>query len=96
MPLAGDSWTVSSDGGASEPRQTARVLANVVKDNPSLNFKILAGVGSDDGTRGSMSPQIHAMWALSQFNLQYHLAPGGNHDAPTMDHLIEYYANQLF
>lgn len=99
LPMAGDSWTVTSDGGASEPRKTAQVLADEVKRYPKLKFKIMAGVGSGDGTSGSMTPQINAMWKLSEFNrtnLQYYTQPGGNHDAPTMARIVTHYADQLF
>lgn len=99
LPMAGDSWTVTSDGGSTEPQRTAQVLANAVKKNPNLKFKIMAGVGSGDGTSGSMTPQIRAMWNLPQFdrdNLEYYTQPGGNHDAQTMNRIVNHYAQQLF
>lgn len=99
VPMAGDSWTVTSDGGSTEPKRTAKVLAAEVKKYPNDKFKIFAGVGAEDGTRYSMSPQIKAMKALPQFNssnLQYYLQAGGNHDAPTMGRIINHYGNQLF
>lgn len=99
VPMAGDSWTVTSDGGSSAPRRTARALADVAKENRNLPFKILAGVGSQDGTSASMEPQIRAMWNLPEFNhsnLEYYTQPGGNHDAPTMSRIINHYGKQLF
>lgn len=99
VPMAGDSWTVTSDGGSNAPKRTAQVLANAVKKHPDLKFKILAGVGSGDGTSASMRPQINAMWRLPEFNknnLQYYVQPGGNHDAPTMSRIINHYGEQLF
>lgn len=99
VPMAGDSWTVTPDGGASAPRRTAQVLANAAKKNHKRSFKIFAGVGSGDGTSGSMQPQIDAMWRLPQFNrrnLQYYTQPGGNHDAPTMSRIINHYGKYLF
>lgn len=99
LPFAGDSWTVTSDGGANAPRRTAQVLANEVRKYPNLKFKIMAGVGSGDGTSGSMEPQIDAMKNLPQFNnnnLQYYVQDGGTHSAPTFNKVINHYATQLF
>lgn len=44
LPMAGDSWTVEDDGGATASTQTARHLAKTVQEHPQLPFKILAGV----------------------------------------------------
>lgn len=99
VPMAGDSWTVTSDGGSAAPKRTAQVLANADKKNSNLSFKIFAGVGSGNGTSGSMEPQIRAMWNLPQFNrsnLEYYTQPGGNHDAPTMSRIINHYGKELF
>lgn len=98
MPVAGDSWTVESDGGASAPKQTAKVLAHTAKDHPSLSFHIFAAVGSNDGTKGSMSPQIRAMHRLAPFNennLQYFEVAGGMHSPATVRRAFVHYANQL-
>lgn len=98
IPMAGDSWTVEPDGGASAPVETANKLARTIKKNKSLSFKIFAGVGSDDGTSGSMTPQIEAMRKLPEFKgrIQYYLQPGGNHNAPTMTKIIRHYGKDLF
>lgn len=98
VPMAGDPWTVTSDGGSSIPR-TARALAKATQQHPKLKFKILAGVGSEDGTSGSIELQIRAMQRLPEFdrkNLEYYTQPGGNHDAPTMSKIVNHYGNQLF
>lgn len=98
VPMAGDSWTVTSDGGASEPAKTAQVLAREAKKYPKLSFKILAGVGAGDGTRSSMIPQINAMRKLAIFKnkIQYYEQANGNHDAPTMAKIIQHYGSKLF
>lgn len=99
VPMASDSWTVTSDGGSVAPRRTAKVLAQAVQRHPKLRFKIMAGVGSGDGTSASMTPQIRAMWNLSPFNqrnLEYYTQPGGGHDAPTMARIINHYGSELF
>lgn len=69
LPVAGDAWNITSDGGASAPRKTAALLAKVVKKQDK-SFKIMAGVGSADGTSASMDPQIRAMRKTSVFNKQ--------------------------
>lgn len=97
LPMAGDSWGVTSDGGASASRQTAKLLGQAAASN--LSFKILSGVGSNDGTLASMDPQIRAMWRLPQFsrkNLQYYQHPGGTHSPQTIAAIFSHYANQLF
>lgn len=98
LPIAGDSWTVESDGGASAPGRTAKVLGQVAQSNPSLTFHIFAAVGTNDGTKSSMSPQIRAMHRLPQFNdtnLQYYQVPGGLHSPTTVRRAFVHYANQL-
>lgn len=97
MPLAGDSWTIESDGGATASTHTAQQLAEAVE--PTLPFKLLAGVGSNDGTRGSMQPQIEAMWRLSVFNqqnLQWTVQPGGQHTPQSIGQQFQHYASELF
>lgn len=99
LPMAGDSWTIQDDGGANASRQTARRLAAVVRKYPQMPFKILAGVGSNDGTASSMTPQIHAMWATAAFNrqnLQYYTETGGTHSPQTIAQIFRHYAPQLF
>ncbi|MBD5430194.1 alpha/beta hydrolase-fold protein [Lactobacillus sp.] len=98
IPMAGDSWTVESDGGASAPKETAQVLANAVKENNDLSFEIFAGVGSGDGTSGSMTPQINAMKKLPEFKdkIQYYIVPDGNHDAQTTAKIIRHYNRKIF
>lgn len=99
IPVAGDSWTVQDDGGSAAPTQTARRLAQAARDHAQLDFKILAGVGRNDGTSGSMEPQIQAMHRLPEFNnrnLQYYQVPGGTHSPRTTRRAFSHYADQLF
>lgn len=99
VPMAGDSWTVTSDGGSRATKRIAQVLANAAEKNRKLSFKIFAGGGSGDGTSGSMEPQIRSMWNLAPFNhknLEYYIQPGGNHNALTMSRIITHYGKQLF
>ena len=99
IPMAGDSWTIEDDGGASVSRQTARRLAQSAQQHPNQAFKILAGVGGTDGTYGSMTPQINAMWKLPEFNhgnLQYYRVPDGTHSPQTIARIFKHYAGQIF
>ncbi|MEW2857602.1 alpha/beta hydrolase-fold protein [Lactiplantibacillus paraplantarum] len=97
IPMAGDSWTVESDGGGVASARTAQVLASVTK--PELPFHIFAAVGQNDGTQSSMQPQLEAMWRLSAFNrqnLKWYVQPGGTHSPQSISKQFQHYAPQLF
>lgn len=99
LPMAGDSWLIGPDGGASASRQTARRLAQTVQKNSRLPFRIFAGVGNSDGTVASMEPQIRAMWQLPEFtreNLKYYEQPSGTHSPQTIARIVSHYAHQMF
>lgn len=99
LPMAGDSWTIADDGGSTASTRTARQLAKAVQANPNLSFKVLAGVGANDGTSGSMTPQINAMRRLPEFNrqnLKYYQASNGTHSPQTIAQIFNHYANQIF
>lgn len=99
LPMAGDAWNITSDGGASEPVRTAEILEDAVSKANNPKFKILAGVGSADGTGASMDPQIRAMHNLNTFNsknLQYYKQPAGGHDPVTIARIFRHYAGKLF
>lgn len=96
LPMAGDSWSVEADGGAIASDKTAKVLSQAVGNDP---FNIMASVGSNDGTGGSMRPQIDAMWKLPQFNhknLEYYVQKNGTHSPESIGIQFEHYANFLF
>lgn len=91
MPMAGDSWTVTSDGGASQPDRTADTLAQAVTDQGygADDFAIHATVGGADGTSISMERQIDAMHSrhgelFTQDNLIYGIDPDGGHDLDSL------------
>lgn len=99
LPVAGDSWTVKNDGGACAPQQTAQRLAQTAHEHPQLDFHIFAGVGRNDGTSASMTPQIRVMHRLPAFSddrLQYYHLPAGTHSPQTTSRIVMHYANQLF
>lgn len=98
LPIAGDSWIVEDDGGGSVPQQTAERLAVVAQSATDRPFRILAGVGTADGTGSSMAPQIRAMLTRPEFNhtnLQYYRVPGGSHTPETVTRAFQHYAEQL-
>lgn len=85
IPMAGDSWTIEENGGAVASEKTAQKLAEVVSNSSYSpeDFKIFASVGGNDGTSGSMKPQIAAMLKIPVFsedNLSYEEDAGGRHD----------------
>ena len=91
MPMAGDSWTQGSDGGGSDPNDTAAALADAARDQasrggfPVTDFRIAASVGGADGTQGSTDPQIGAMrgrhgQVFTSETLNYRKDPNGGHD----------------
>lgn len=90
LPMAGDSWTVTADGGASASNKTATKLANQVKKTsygPS-DYLILASVGGRDGTSSSMTPMIKSLRQHSQqftnTNLIYSFDANGSHDVDSV------------
>jgi len=96
LPMAGDSWTIKPDGGAVASKRTASRLA---ESTDSRSFQILAAVGANDGTSGSMTPQIEAMWRLPEFNhqnLKYYTQKGGSHSPQSIGKQFEHYAGELF
>lgn len=99
FPIAGQSWIVKPVGGLSTSKRNAQILAKSVEDSHNLEFEILAGVGSGDGTSFLMESQIDALKKLPYFddqNIQYYVDLGGRHDAPTVARVVEHYAEQLF
>lgn len=99
LPVAGDSWAVKDDGGSVAPQATARRLEAAAQAHSNLKFSIMAAVGSEDGTSGSMTPQIRAMWSLPEFNhhnLTYQHIAGGTHSPHTVARAFADFAGQLF
>lgn len=97
LPMAGDSWTITEDGGIVATKRTADKLAEQVE--PNLPFKIMAAVGVNDSTSISMTPQIEAMWKLPEFNhdnLQYYKQKSGSHSPQSSGKQFEHYAKKIF
>lgn len=90
LPMAGDSWTITENGGGVEPKATAAKLAKsvMVSSYGPKDYRIFASVGGADGTGSSMAPQIKQMRRHSeQFtetNLFYSIDPDGGHDVTSV------------
>ncbi|MBB2946330.1 enterochelin esterase-like enzyme [Actinoplanes lutulentus] len=86
MPMAGDSWVIQDSGGASAPEETAAHLDKVARGSGYQrdDYLIAASVGSNDGTKYQMEPQIREMRELPDSfddgNLRYTEDPDGGHD----------------
>jgi len=82
-PMAGDSWTITNDGGLLHPDRTAKKLIAAVKASQPAPFHIEATVGSQDGTQNSMTPLINRLRQLSTNfdadHLSYWKDPNGGH-----------------
>lgn len=99
LPVAGDSWTVSENGGEANATKTAKKLARSVTKEPKLKSQILVGVGENDGTGSAMNSQMMAMRKLKAFdreNLKYYQVPRQGHTIEAMVHSLEYYASEIF
>ena len=94
LPMAGDSWVIRDTGGMIEPQRTAQYLADVASDSSmdGDDYRILASVGSADGTIGQMQPQIDAMRAFpDRFDddaLRFTVDPEGGHDEESFQNQI--------
>lgn len=99
IPVSGDSWAVSMQGGASQPDATAKALADSVAAQgfDANAFHIYAITGSADIAEPCMTPQIGAMEAYPDLfiggnNTYYFVKQGGYH---TMTYVKEYLYNLL-
>lgn len=99
LPMAGDIWSMEDETTSADDSDAARRFTRVVRNNSGLSFKILAGVGENDGTSASMTPQINALRQTSAFdrqNLKYYQAPDGTHTPQTIAQIVDHFANQIF
>ena len=88
-PMAGDCWVVQDTGGANAPEQTAARLDEAARSSGfgKDEYLIVASVGSSDGTRYQMEPQIREMRTHPRSfdtgddgNLRFLYDDGGGHD----------------
>lgn len=95
LPVAGDSWTVTPDGGASAATRTAKKLARQAK----FKFQIMAGGGENDGTSSAMRSQLRAMWQTQAFtrkNTHFYEVKAEGHTVTAMVKTFSHYAKQIF
>ena len=92
-PMAGDCWVVQDTGGTTAPEQTAARLDEAARSSGFSRdeYLIVASVGSSDGTRYQMEPQIREMRKLSRSfdsgddgNLRFLYDDGGGHDLDSL------------
>lgn len=99
LPVAGDSWTVSENGGEDNATKTAKKLARSVAKEPKLKYQLLAGVGENDGTGSAMNSQMTAMRKLKAFdreNLRYYQVENEGHTIEATVKSLEHYASKIF
>lgn len=89
-PMAGDCWVVRDTGGTTAPEQTAARLDEAARTSGFARdeYLVVASVGSADGTRYQMEPQIRAMRELTRSfdddNLHLGYDDGGGHDLDSL------------
>lgn len=102
MPMAGDCWIdrmtdVSGDEGIAD------LLAKGLQDNgyTDKDFRIIAMVGGNDGTKYSMQPQIEALGVnhadlITENNLIYWENSGGGHSEESLEAEVHHGIPYLF
>ena len=89
IPISGDCWTVERQGGKSKSAETAKALADSVKEQgyASNDFKIVAITGDHDIAEPCMTPMLDAMKRIPETfdadgddaNVWYFVKQGGRH-----------------
>lgn len=89
LPISGDCWTLERQGGKSKSEETAKALADSVKEQgyTSKDFKIYAITGDHDIAEPNMTPMLDAMKRLPEtfemdgdgVNTWYFVKTGGWH-----------------
>ena len=87
LPLSGDCWARGETGGGKYPEETAKDLAEALKKQGNLDFRIHAVTGSKDIAFPNLDAQIKAMEKYpAEFGnkLQYDVMENGVHDYETI------------
>ena len=87
LPLSGDCWACGETGGGRSPDATAAKLAEALRDQGHLPFRIHCVTGSADIACPNITPQIEAMRKYPQFGeaaMRYTVFEGGVHDYETI------------
>lgn len=89
IPISGDCWTIERQGGRSKSDETAKALADSVKEQgyASDGFKIVAITGDHDIAEPCMTPMLDAMKRIPETfaaegadaNVWYFVKKGGWH-----------------
>jgi len=91
MPLSGDSWALGDRSGGANPQETAKFLAQVVRNSGygPHDFYIFSATGTQDIAYPNLKPQIDAMKGqtdvfryssdLAKGNFYFIEADGGSH-----------------
>lgn len=102
MPMAGDSWIGRITGESSSNAVTDTLVSGLKKNNYTADdFKIIAMVGENDGTKSSMIPQINALRnnhkdLINDDNLIYWENARGGHSVESLIAEVEYGSKMLF
>lgn len=104
IPISGDCWTIATQGGGSQPEETARALEQALEDSGygPEDFFIYAITGSEDIAYPMMSSQIEAMQDLPDSfhfgtengveNIRFAVLDGGVH---SYDYVRRYLYNLM-
>jgi enterochelin esterase-like enzyme len=96
LPMAGDCWLNRVTDADSE-EETADLLAAGLQDHglTGKDFRVIAMVGGNDGTRYSMQPQLQALREnhadfFTEDSLVYWENKGGGHDQNSLELEVEH------
>ena len=87
LPLSGDCWACGETGGGKYPDATAAKLAEALRAQGNLPFRIHCVTGSQDIACPNITPQIEAMRKYPEFGedvMRYTVYDGGVHDYETI------------
>ncbi|WP_165496286.1 alpha/beta hydrolase [Alloscardovia theropitheci] len=102
MPMAGDSWIGQTTGNSSTNEVADTLVSGLEKNGYTPNdFKIIAMVGENDGTKSSMIPQINALRrehsnVINDNNLIYWENDNGGHSQESFEIETEHGMQYLF
>lgn len=102
MPMAGDCWLDRVSDADSEDELAAEMMRSIRRNHYGAgDFRILAMVGSEDGTKYSMLPQIRELRRnfpeqITEQNLIYWENEGGSHGEASLKAEVKHGVRYLF
>lgn len=102
MPMAGDSWIDRVTNASGDQDIASTLVSGLESNNYGANdFRIIAMVGENDGTKYSMLPQIDALRRnhgnlITDQNLLYWENAGGGHSQESFEAEVEHGLPLLF